>query len=115
MKITIKNLEAHIMLGVYPQELVAPRQVIMHISVDYDGTAAAKSDELADALDYGLIEQRIIHSLKTQKFALLEAMAEHVAQLVLDFELAQSVTVEIDKPGALVHSSCVSISHTVSK
>ena len=115
MKITLKELKAQTLLGVYPQERLALREVVLNITIDYDGTPAARSDRVADALDYAAIEQAIVSSLPAQKFELLEALAEHVAQLVLAFPAARSVTVEIDKPGALAHARSVSITHMVSK
>lgn len=111
MKITIHELEVELTLGVYPEELVTPRKVLMNISIDYDATAAAKSDNFADAFDYGLIEQRVLRALKGTRFALLEALAEYVAELILEFELVREVWVDIDKPGALAHARSVSVAH----
>lgn len=115
MKITIKELKAKTLLGVYPEERGALREVVLNISVEYDASKAAASDHMEDALDYAAIEQAVVGSLPKQNFHLLEALAEHVVQLVLAFEPVQRVTVEIDKPGALVHARSVSITHTASR
>ena len=115
MKITIKDLEVQTLLGVYPEERLAPRSVLLNIIIEYDGSRAAKSDNMDDALDYAAIEQAIVSSVPQQTFALLEALAEHVAQLVLSLPASRSVTVEIDKPGALAHARSVSLTHTASK
>ena len=115
MRITLKDIRAQTLLGVYPQEREALRDVLLTVSVEYDASQAAATDEMEKALDYAAIEAAIVGSLPRQTFALLEALAENVAQLVLAFPAARQVTVEIDKPGALAHARSVSVTHTVSR
>lgn len=115
MIITLKELKARTLLGVYPQERQGLREVVLNITVEYDAAKAANTDHMDDALDYAAIEQAVVESLPRQNFHLLEALAEHVAQLVLAFPAVQKVSVEIDKEGALVHARSVSITHTVSR
>ena len=115
MKITIKDLKANTLLGVYPQERLALREVVLNLCIEYDAAQAARTDQMQYALDYAAIEQAVVTSLPQQTFALLEALAEHVAQLVLKFDAVKHVTVEIDKAGALLHARSVSITHTASR
>ena len=115
MKIAIKELAAQTLLGVYPEERLAPREVTLNIAIEYDAAKAARTDDVKYALDYAIIEERVVNSLAMQSFQLLEALAEHVAKLVLEFPAAKTVTVEIDKAGALVHAKSVSVTHTLSK
>lgn len=115
MIIKIKNLEAYTLLGVYPEERGGLRKVLLNLTVVYDASRAMHSDDVADALDYAELETRIVTSLAAQTFALIEALAHHVAQLVMAYPAVHEVTVEIDKPGALQHAPSVSITHTVSR
>lgn len=115
MIIRIKNLRAKTVLGVYPEEQDILRPVLINVSVEYDHSQAIKTDHLRDTIDYGLIERHIVESLAQQKFALLETLAEHVAQLAMGFAGAREVTVEIDKPGALKHADSVSVVHTLAR
>lgn len=115
MTIHIKNLEAKTILGVYDNERRAPRTVIINVSIDYDHNLAAASDRMEDALDYEVIEETIVTSLKEQQFRLLEALAEHIANVVMGFVQIREVTVEVDKPGALKHAQSVSVMHTVKR
>lgn len=113
MIIRIKNLRAQTVLGVYPEEQVSPRTVVLNITIEYDHRHAVASDQLQDTVDYGLIEQHIVESLYAHRYGLLETLAEHVAQLVMGFAGVREVTVEIDKPGALKHADSVSVIHTL--
>ena len=115
MIIKLKNLKCKTMLGIHPEERVKPRIVILNLLIEYDHAKAASSDKIADAVDYFTLEKTIVESLAKQTFALLETLAEHVAQLVMTFPSVQQVTVEIDKPGALLHSESVSVVHTVKR
>ncbi len=115
MIIRIKNLRAETLLGAYKEERLARRVVILNVQIAYDAQMAVASDRLQDTLDYADIEQRIVDSLATQKFVLLESLAEHVARLLMRDPKVQSATVEIDKPGALKNADSVAIIHTLSR
>lgn len=113
MMIRIKQLRAETILGVYAEERHALRTVIMNLDIIIDHSHAVISDQLQDTIDYAIIEQTIVDSLKEQCFHLIETLAKHVAELVMGFAGVKSVTVEIDKPGALKYASSVSVVHTI--
>lgn len=113
MIIRIKRLRAETLLGAYAEERHALRPVTLDLTLVFDHTQAVKTDQLQDTIDYALIEQAIVASLKEQRFRLLESLVEHVAQLVMGFAGVTEVTVEIDKPGALMQAESVSVIHTV--
>jgi FolB domain-containing protein len=111
--IKIKNLRAKTLIGVYPEERKAQRELVLNLTIDYDHSAAVASDNVADVPDYAVIEQTVVASLSKQTFELLEPLAEHVAKLVLTFAHVKSVTVEIDKDGTLKYADSVSVTHTL--
>lgn len=115
MIIKIKNLKAHTMLGIYPEERRGTREVVLNLAIGYDHGAALESDAIRDTPDYAEIERKIVESLATRKFFLLESLAGHVAKLILAFSCVREVTVEIDKPGALKYAESVSVVHRVNK
>lgn len=115
MIIRIKNLRAKTLLGIFPEERTALRDVTLNLLIEYDHEASLVSDNVADVPDYGIIEQTIVDSLPMQTFYLLEPLAEHVAQLAMSFPNVTTVTVEIEKPGALKHADMVSVLHTVTR
>lgn len=115
MIITIKDLVAFTLLGVYPEERHALRKVILNIAITYDASRAMETDDMKYALDYAAIESLVVSSLRGQTFALIEALVDHVAKLIMAFPAVDAVTVEIDKPGALQHAQSVSLTHTVTR
>lgn len=115
MIIKIRNLKAETLLGAYNKERVKPRLVIINLIIDIDHAAAVASDKLKDTVDYAAIEHEIMESLPKQTFALLEGLAEKVASLVMAYPTVRQVTVEIEKPGVMLHAQSVSVIHTVTR
>ncbi len=115
MKIRIKNLRGETIVGVYAHERKNPRPVILQIEIEFDHRASVNSDQLSDTIDYALIEDHVLKALAEQQFMLLEALADHIARLVMGFAGVQSVVVEIDKPGALKQAESVSVVHRLER
>ena len=103
----LKNLEVTGIVGVYPRERERPQPVVFDIEVDYDLARAARSDALADAVDYDGIAAAVGELVRERRFALLETMAEAAAALLLDrIDRAQRVRLEVRKPRAVPAAAC---------
>lgn len=109
MIITIKNLKAKTLLGVHAHERRAKRKVIVTARIHYDSGKSAKSDILADALDYHAAEQLIVDKLAKCECYLLEKLVSELLDLIMQDTRVTEASVEIDKPGALVHAESVSV------
>jgi dihydroneopterin aldolase len=59
--------------------------------------AAARSDDLSDAIDYGAVASRAARVVLEQRFALLEALSDAVARAVLEDPRVMSVEVRLRK------------------
>ncbi len=81
-KIFISELKVQTKLGVPEWERMTPQTVLLDIAIGHDLHKAGKSDAITDTLDYGQIVQRIRESLATHSFQLVEALAEHVCELI---------------------------------
>ncbi len=112
----IKNLSASTVLGIYEWEQQARRLVILNIEMQVADTGAGRSDAIADAVDYSIIENRVLEHLDRHSYQLLERLVTDVAYyiLALDSRIAK-VRVEADKPGALRMASSVSVSAEITQ
>ena len=99
--IFISELKLKTKLGVPAWERMVAQTIILDIEIGYDLSAACKSDAIADTIDYGAVVARIHEALKEHSFQLVEALAEHVCQLILKDFGALSVKVKVAKPGIL--------------
>ena len=99
--IFINELKVKTKLGVPAWERILAQTIILDIEIGYDLAKAGKSDAIADTVDYGAVVARIHATLKEHSFQLVEALAEHVCQLILKEFKAESVKVKVAKPAIL--------------
>jgi 7,8-dihydroneopterin aldolase/epimerase/oxygenase len=99
--IFISELKVKTKLGVPEWERMVAQTIILDIEIGYDLSKSCKSDAIADTIDYGAVVTRIQTTLKEHSFQLVEALAEHVCQLIFKEFKAESVKVKVAKPGIL--------------
>ena len=99
--IFISELKIKTKLGVPAWERMVAQTIILDVEIGYDLSAACKSDAITDTIDYGAVVARIRDTLEQHSFQLVEALAEHVCQLVLKEFSALSVKIKVAKPGIL--------------
>lgn len=99
--IYIRNLKIDAIIGVVPWEREVKQTLHLDVEMAVDTSAAAVSDELADALDYAAVATRLSEVVGNSRFQLLEALAEQLVA-VLQQEFAVSwLRLRIGKPGAV--------------
>ena len=57
-RISITGLKADAVIGTFPEERIKPQRIIADIDIFCDLSAAGKSDDLADTIDYFELEER---------------------------------------------------------
>ncbi|MCX6903175.1 MAG: dihydroneopterin aldolase, partial [Verrucomicrobia bacterium] len=60
-RITLCDLEVNYRVGVTDAERTQPQRLLLTIKIEHDLTAAGRSDELEDTIDYDAITQRLLH------------------------------------------------------
>jgi len=99
--IFLSEVKVQTKLGVPEWERMVEQTIILDIEIGYDLSKACKSDDVADTIDYGLVVNLVRETLKKNSFQLVEALAEHVCQLILAEFSALSVKVKVAKPAIL--------------
>jgi len=99
--IFLSEVKVQTKLGVPEWERMVEQTIILDIEIGYDLSKACKSDDVADTIDYGEVVARVRTTLKENSFQLVEALAEHVCQLILKEFNALSVKVKVAKPSIL--------------
>ena len=95
--IFIRELRADAWIGIYEWEKLSPQTLDFSLEIGLDTHQAGESDNIRDTVDYGEVVERIRSDLKDQHFKLLEALAEHVSQVVLHDFKAQWVKISVAK------------------
>ncbi len=111
-KIIIRDLTVNCIIGINEEERTVKQDVIINVEMSIDLSAAGRSDAFADTLDYRELKRRIYKMVSESSCNLIEAMAEKVAGLCLADDRVLSVTVAVDKPGALSHARSVAVEIT---
>ncbi|VAX35151.1 Dihydroneopterin aldolase [hydrothermal vent metagenome] len=108
-KIYITDLRLRTIIGVNDWERDAKQDIVINVTIDFDMSKAAQSDDLQDTVDYNDITKKIIKEVEASKFFLLEKLAGVILNIVLEYPLVEESTVRIDKPNALPFADSVSV------
>ena len=82
-------------------ERMVPQTVLLDIEIGYNLGKACKSDAIEDTVDYGAVISRVRETLAENSFNLVEALGEHLCQLILKEFKAENVKVKVAKPAIL--------------
>ena len=100
-RVELRGLRLSTSIGVLPEERERPQPVELDLDLEVDMTAAAASDDLADAVDYGAVVAEVERVLAAGHVELLERLAYQVADAVIaldDRVLAVGVVVRKLRP-----------------
>ena len=93
----LRGLRALGVHGVLPEEQSRPQPFEIDLDIEADLSRAGRTDDLADTLDYGAISEMVVKVVTGEHFALLERLAERIAEVVLDDGRVDAVTVAVRK------------------
>ena len=105
----IKGLKAASVIGCYDWERDIRQTLVIDLELKADFTRAAQTDALKYALDYAAISRRVIAVCDESRFQLLEALAEHLAAIVLAEFSVNGLRMTITKPGAVSEADGVGV------
>jgi dihydroneopterin aldolase len=107
-KISIIDLEVFYRVGVPEAERVNPQRLLLTVEMMFDFSAAAKSDNIRDTIDYFAVSQRLLKFGEGRNWKLIEKLAADIADMVLSEFKPQNVTVEVKK-FPIPEARCVSV------
>lgn len=95
--IELRGLRAMGVHGALPEEQTRAQPFEVDLDVYMDLTRAGTSDDLDDTLDYGALCDATVRVVGTERFRLLEALAERIAAVVGADERVERVVVTVRK------------------
>jgi dihydroneopterin aldolase len=97
-RITVRGLRLDGRVGVPDEERATPQLLELDIELEVDLDAAARSDELADTVDYGPLIELCRRTLDRGEFKLLEGLAGALVDRVLEeAPRASAATIRVRK------------------
>jgi D-erythro-7,8-dihydroneopterin triphosphate epimerase len=109
MILRIENIRLRTIVGIYEWEKNNKQDVIINVELEFDGSAAIKSDQISDSVNYKTINKEIIGHVENGNFDLIEKIAGDVLEIIMKDKKVQKATVKVDKPGALRFTDSVSV------
>ena len=108
-RIQIEDLVVRTVIGIFDRERDRCQEVVINITLWTDITAAARSDDIEQAVDYRSLTKNIIEHVTSSHCMLLERLVEEISGLILENEAIVATRVKVEKPGALRFSRSVGI------
>jgi 7,8-dihydroneopterin aldolase/epimerase/oxygenase len=112
-RITLTGLRAHGRHGVYEFERTEGQEFGVDVMLDLDLGPAARSDELADTVDYGQLASDLVAVVTGPPVNLLETLADRLVSVCLTDPRVVAATVTVHKPQAPIRHRFADVSVTL--
>jgi dihydroneopterin aldolase len=99
--IALRGIRAWGRHGANRGEQDVPQPLDIDVNLMVNVRAARLSDELADTIDYAAVHAQIVRIVATERYRLLERLAESILGAVMDDVRIAMADVTIAKPGLL--------------
>jgi len=95
--IVLNNIRAYGYTGFLPEERTLGQWFAVDVRLELSLEKAGQTDNIQDTLDYREVIDQIKNTIRTERFLLLERLAQVLTQQVLAFPLVQAVTLRVTK------------------
>jgi 7,8-dihydroneopterin aldolase/epimerase/oxygenase len=96
--IFIEGFVGETVIGIHESELHRAQPLVIDLHAGLRRAGACDTDRIVDTIDYGKVCERLRRLLREHRLQLLEALAERIAEIVLQEFGAQWVRVKVVKP-----------------
>lgn len=105
----IEELTVITTIGVYEWEQSIRQKLVFDIEMGWDNRQAAASDDVTDCLSYADVSDAVIQHVESNRFALVERVAEEISEILLQRFNSPWVRIKVSKPGAVAHANRVGV------
>lgn len=107
--VLIEGLEVEAVIGVLDWERGVTQRILVDLTLEWDNRVPARSGELADALDYAAVTERVGQCLRQGRFYLLETAADALADELAEHFGVGYRRIVLRKPGAVRGAESVGV------
>ena len=105
----IEQLSVITTIGVYDWEQTIEQKLVFDIELGWDNRQAAASDNVNDCLSYADISEAVVKHVEGSRFALVERVADEVAEILMSRFKSPWVRIKVSKPGAVARAANVGV------
>jgi dihydroneopterin aldolase len=114
-RIELRGIEVYARHGVMPEEQENAQVFKVDVTAYTDVTRPARTDELADALDYSSLALEVREVVGSETHRLIETVATRVSEVVMSHPTVSRAVVTIHKPDAPIDMVFDDVSVTVDR
>ena len=107
--IFLGGLEIDTVIGIYDWERTIKQTIALDIEMGFDIQKAAATDDIAHALDYKTVSDRVVNFVEHSEYLLVETLIEEIAKLLLSEFAIPWVKITLNKKGAISRARDVGI------
>ncbi len=96
-RIVLSGVQVYAHHGVLPAEKKLGQRFVVDVTLLGDFSLAARSDLLADAVDYSRVHTLVVEAMVAQSFDLIEKAAGHLCTVLLESLAVDSVEITVEK------------------
>ncbi|HSL43921.1 MAG TPA: dihydroneopterin aldolase [Anaerolineales bacterium] len=108
-KVIIHDLLVRGIIGVNDWERKRAQDILINITLFTDTHRAAKTDNIADCVNYSTMSKRIQAHAESAARLTVEALANDLAKICLEDKGVQKVILRVEKPGAVRFAKSVGV------
>jgi dihydroneopterin aldolase len=101
--------------GVYEEEKRRGQVFLIDVDIAMDLSEAGRTDDLARTIHYGELADAIVRRASSERWDLIERVAERTAELVLEDPRVEEVTVRVHKPEVTLPTPVANVSVSVTR
>lgn len=105
----IRELRLPAWIGLYKHEKLAPQTIELDIEMGLPAPTVFATGKVRDTIDYAVVTARIRAILESERFGLVETLAEHLSKMILTEFHAASVRITVTKLGVLREAKRVGV------
>lgn len=99
--------------GVFDVERTHGQEFVADVVLGVDSRAAAKTDDLAKTIDYGLLAKGVKAAIESDPVNLVETLAQRIADVCLEHSVVAWAEVTVHKPDAPVDVALDDVAITI--
>ncbi len=108
-KVIIRGLNVETVIGVFDWEKQVRQPLVFDLEMDWDISKAAETDDLAYALNYAAVSDRVIEFVQANQYDLLERLLVQLAEtLRAEFSIPK-IKIRVEKPAVAPHAIAVGL------
>ncbi len=108
-RVFLSKLEIEAVIGIHPWEREVRQRLVLDLELATDASAVAAGDDIALAVDYSAVAERVTAFIQQGEYRLLETLAEETATMLREEFGVGWLRLRVGKPGAVPAAEAVGV------